>query len=101
MRCEHRQPTVLLVDLRDVRVVAREPHRHVVAEPEGRVVPAVEVDRANLEISPSGKLLADEAPHHVRSDVVLGHGAVLLQDKAPIRPDIEARTRPTRRHRHL
>jgi hypothetical protein len=65
---------MFLVDLRDVPLVAGEPHGHPVAETERGVVPAVERDRTNLEPGPLGELRGNQTRDHVHRDVCLAHG---------------------------
>jgi len=60
LRREHGQPSVLLVDLGHVRLVAREPDGLVVAEPERCVIPSVKLNRTDLELRPLWELLGDE-----------------------------------------
>lgn len=62
-RRELRQPLVLLHDLWLVRGVARQAHRHVVSEPERRVVPAVMIDGTDREIGPLRELRLQQTAH--------------------------------------
>ena len=62
VRRELPQPPVLLVDLQRVRLRTRQPHRHLAAEPEGPVVPPVDVDRRDRKIGPLRELRGDQLP---------------------------------------
>ena len=77
VRREPRQPALLLVDLRRVPLAARQPHRHLVAEPEGAVVPAVEFDRrATGRSAHSRELAVDQAADESRVDATSAAAAL-------------------------
>ena len=78
LRREHGQPSVLLVDLGHVRLVAREPDGLVVAEPERCVIPSVKLNRTDLELRPLWELLGDEAGDDLGGDPYLLHVPVVV-----------------------
>ena len=67
-RREPRQPRLLALDLPDPALVAREPHRHRVAEPVGVVVPSGLGDRGHRQAGPRRELARDQPPDEVRVD---------------------------------
>ena len=79
---EDRQPPVLLVDLRDVPIGARQSNRQVLAEPEGRVVPAIEFDGRHRKVSPVREVSRDQAGHELRRDGGFLHGRHCLSGRA-------------------
>ena len=78
---------MLLRDLRHVPIVTREAHRHLVAQPKSRVVPAVELHRPDLQASPIRELLSNQTRHHVNGDVFLPHLAVLPSADSSVASD--------------
>ena len=68
---------MLLVDLRYVNLVAREPDTFIFAKAERGVVPSVEGDGTDLELGPIGELRRDEAVHDLGGDVCLTHAPVV------------------------
>jgi hypothetical protein len=71
---QRRQPPVLLVNLQGVLAGTGQPHRHVLAEPEGGVVPPVVLHRPDRKISPLRKLVGDQPGHERWRDGCLVHG---------------------------
>ena len=67
-RREPRQPRLLALDLPDPALVAREPHRHRIAEPVGVVVPPGLGDRGHREAGPFRELAGHQPPDEVRVD---------------------------------
>jgi hypothetical protein len=65
---------MLLDDLRAVPVGARKAYAQLVAEPERRVVPPVDLDRHDWQARPLGKLHGNQPGSEVRSDRVPVHG---------------------------
>jgi hypothetical protein len=51
---------VLFFDRGRIGLVARQPNRFVVTEPERGVIPAVEVDRPHRQVRPLRELLGNE-----------------------------------------
>lgn len=68
---------MLLVDLRYVDLVAREPGTFIFAKAERGVVPPVEGDGTDPELGPIGELRRDEAVHELDGDVCLMHAPVV------------------------
>ena len=78
LRREDGQPAVLLVDLRDVPVGARQPNGELIAEPEGRVVPAVEFYPRDGQVRPLRELPFDQPGHERWRDCRLVQAAILV-----------------------
>jgi hypothetical protein len=73
MAREHRQPSMLLVDLRHVRRATRQSNRQLLSEAERRVVPSIEPHRPDRQIGPLRELLRDQTRDNVSGDVCLLH----------------------------
>ena len=67
---------MLLVNLRDLPVGTRQPNGELIAEPEGRVVPAVEFDPRNEQVRPLRELPLEQPGHERRRDGRLVQAAI-------------------------
>src|SRR5262245_39020705 len=69
MRCEHRQPALLLLDLRYIDRRTRQSNGHAVAETKGPVVPPAMRDRSHGKLRPLRELRAKQLLHQPRVDL--------------------------------
>ena len=69
---------MLLVNLRDVSVGTRQPNGELIAEPEGRVVSAVEFDPRNEQVRPLRELPLEQPGHERRRDGRLVQAAIFV-----------------------
>lgn len=74
---------MFLVDLLDIGLRAGQPDGHALAEAEGRVVPAVGIDRPDRQAGPLRELGRDESRYQLGGYVRFLHEQALCHGRLP------------------
>ena len=85
------KPALLLLNRRDILLGAGQPDRHLIAQPECRIVPAIGVDSGDRQACPLRELHLDQRRHQPGCDPSLPHEWIVATHTAR-QPQIIARS---------